>query len=71
MTVPRPVYSKTGLQQSLQDFRAVDRTTAYTHCPAPPVGAYSSLQHLQQTYSLQVYSAYSLQQTYTVPQEGC
>ena len=70
MAVPRPVNSRTGLQQSLQVFCAVDRTTAPTPRHAPTVGAYSTLQHLQHLQPLQrlqVYSAYSLQQTYSTP----
>ena len=67
MAVPRPVYSRTGLQQSLQVFCAVDRTTAPTPRHAPTVGAYSTYSTLQHLQHLQVYSAYSLQQTYSTP----
>ena len=67
MAVPRPVHSRTGLQQSLQVFCAVDRTTAPTPCPAPTVGTYSTYSDLQHLQHLQVYSTYSLQQTYSTP----
>ena len=48
-----------GLQHGLQDFRAVDRSTACKHCPAATVdvysvySVYSGLQRLQRR---QVYS---------------